>query len=160
MMASGVRPGITRSVALSMKIPVDRSTGSAPSVGKRPVGPGCRFPGVLFCPSTAAPQQNLGMPTPGSVMMVHPSALTVARPATRQSFGASPLRGDSSKYHKVTFVPGARPAHGHCDRRHGAAGVDDALADPQETPVDHAVESARGVASWLNTKSQQAIGKR
>jgi hypothetical protein len=98
--------------------------------------------------STAAPQQNFGIPTPGSVVIVRPSVLTVACPATRQSFGASPLRGDSSKYHKFTFVPGASPAHGHCHRRHGAAGVDDTLADPQETPVDHTVESARAVASW------------
>ena len=34
-------------------------------------------------------------------MIVRPSALTVPVPATRQSFGASPLRGDSSKYHSA-----------------------------------------------------------
>jgi len=56
-----------------------------------------------------APQQNFGMPTVGSVVMVVPSALTVPAPARRQSLGASPLRGDSSKYQSWALAPGARP---------------------------------------------------
>src|SRR5437667_12533724 len=94
-----------------MKIPVDRSTGSAPSVASPGcgVGPGCSFWALLAPAIAAAPQQNFGIATPGSVLIVRPSALTVAVPAMRQSFGASPLRGDSSKYQSVAFAPGASP---------------------------------------------------
>jgi hypothetical protein len=106
-----------------MKIPVDRSTGSAASVGSCDVGPGLRFVGVFAHPRATAPQQNFGIPTPGSVWIVPPSALTVAVPAIRQSFGASPLRGDSSKYQRCACSPGASPSSFGASNGTGCCGV-------------------------------------
>jgi len=100
VIATGMRPGSIRSVLRSVKMPVARSTGSAPGTSLPPcdVGPGC-CPVPVSCGfHSAAPQQNFGIPTPASVVIVRPSALTVPVPAIRQSLGASPFRGDSSKY--------------------------------------------------------------